>query len=392
MRMPFLARIAPRDGLVAILNAEGLTEYVFDIDGSVVAGSAALSSVLHSEETAIVTVHDVNEAVGVLKLRSDMSACLDMVLMLFDDRISLKTRTQLAMTLNGFLAEVPIRNSVQDILYSRPLPDTANSYAAKSAAANIAGTFQFIRQLISKQPVIQQIYDAWLTVTRECGIEQEEKDRTLAYLSKKGVFRRLVLEVGEKHDVDLIWRDITSDPEFEQQKIEINNLKAFFQRVDEIVPEIISRNALSSSEEEFVSILDQHVCPDRSLTETDAIVARVRVLAENVQLQWPESGMHRMAVADLLLGFSGLRASIRDPEDFLKKLCDWAGLDVQCFSESDMRQMRDLAFLKNSAEDLAEWLIEVNLRKIAKNTKAAEEQTPLTSAEASQAVGGSSPD
>lgn len=392
MGMPLFARIAPRDGLVAILNAEGLTECVYDIDGSVVAGRSALSYVLHAFETVIVPVRDVNEAVGVLRLRSDMSACLDMVLMLFDDRISLKTRTQLALTLNGLLAEVAIRNFVQDILYARPLADIANSDEASAASRGIAATSKFVRQLIRKQPFIQQLYDAWLTANRECGIEQEQKDRTLAYLSKKGVFRRLVLEVGEKHDVDLIWRDITSDPEFEQQKIEINDLKAYFQRVDEIVPEIISRNALSSSEEEFILILDQHVCPDQSLSETDGIVTRVRVLAENVQLQLPESGMHRMAVADLLLGFSGLRASMRDPEDFLKKLCDWAGLDTQGFSESDMRQMFDLAFVKNSAENLAEWLIDVNLRKIAKNTNAAEEQTPVTSAEASQAFGGPSPD
>jgi len=356
MEIPLFARIAPRDELVAILNTEGTTECVYDIDANVVAGRSGLSNVLHALETAIVPVCDVNEAVGVLRLRSDMTACLDMVLMLFDDRISLKTRTRLALTLNGLLAEVPIRNYVQDILYARPLPDMANFNAAKSAAKSIAGTSQFICQLISKQVVIQQIHDAWLTAMSEQRIERNEQDRTLAYLSGNGFFRRVVLEVWENNDVDRIWREIMNHPEFEQQRIDVFNLKEFVERVDQIVPEIIKSNPLSIFEERFVRILARHFSGARISSLDEAFVQQLRVFAEAVQIELPGSMMHYVLFGQLLCAFSRMQAFIQDSNGFLKELCEWAGLSITHFSEADMRHLYELSFNQADPEVLGEWL------------------------------------
>ena len=101
----------------------------------------------------------------------------------------------------------------------------------------------------------------------------------------------------------------------------------------------------------------------------------------------PENGSHSIAVAELIHGFSELKTSIQDQIGFLTGLCDWAGLDAHGFSRAEMQQIRDLAFLKNSADDLADWLIDVNSRKSAKAPEVGARQANPASADALRASG-----
>jgi len=387
MDKSMFVRVAPRDGLVAILSSEGRAESVYDIDGNLVPGGIAGMRVLDDFETAIVPVRDVNEAIAVLRLRQDMSACLDMVLMLFDTRISLLTRKKLALSISTLLGDASILNYVQDILYSRPLPNVADHEGATTAARGIASTSLFVRTLVQKQPIVQLIYDAWLAANREFGFGKTEQDRASAFLLRGGFFRRVVLEVCEHQDLERLWSNITERQDLEEQYIAINLLKTLFQRIDLVAPQVFESNARSSWEGDFICILSQYLDAQESSTHTDAIVARVRSLAEHVQQHLPESGGHSIAVAELIHGFSELKTSIQDQIGFLKGLCHWAGLDAHGFSRAEMQQIRDLAFLKNSAEDLADWFIKVNSRKSAKAPGVDAQQSNPASADALRASG-----
>ena len=359
MEKSMFARVAPRDGLVAILSPEGTAESIYDIDGNLVAGGIAWTRVQDDFETLIVAVGDVNEAVTILRQRQDMSACLDMVLMLFDTRISLETREKLALSISTLLGEASIRNYVQDVLYSRPLPNEADQEGAKKTAAVAVVTSTFINQLIRKQPIIRLVYDTWLAVCREWS---EEQDRIWSFACQQGVFRRIILEVVSFTDIHSIWRDVTRSPEAIRRGINFWSLEAFFERVVQLLPEIAESNKLSEWEAAFTRILSRHLTNRSSGLPLSDFAARIRLLAENVQLQWPDSGMHTVAIAELLFGFMDQEPSIADVDEFLKALCGWAGFSVAVFSASDMQQMRELVFRRKSADELAEWLISMKLR------------------------------
>ena len=236
--MPVYAKIAPRDGLAAILDSDGSTEFVYDVNGVDVAERSSSASSWHDFETAIVQVKDSKEAVRILRQKSDMCMCLDMVLMLFDEDISHRTKQKLATELQELLADEAVKHYVQDILFAKPLPRSANHDAATKAVTGNAVTSAFMQQLIETQPQVQRVYDAWLNLDKESLLDSGNADRVFAYLSSNGVFRRLALDATNQAELKAIAGELLLAVGCNKsQRIDPRDLQAYFREVGKLLPQ-----------------------------------------------------------------------------------------------------------------------------------------------------------
>ena len=244
--MALLARIAPRDGRAAILDSNGSIDRVFDVNGNALPSTSSSAVGMHEFESAIVDVEDARDAVRILKQKSDMSMCLDMVLMLFDDDISLPTRSKLAVELQALLAETAVKQYTQDILFTKPLPATADVKGAAAAVDDIEATSEFIQELIDAQPQIHRMFDAWLMMDKEKLLDPSEADRVFAFLSFNGVFRRLAFEVRTQVDLASIKGAlILSAGQNRWQRIDPRDLQVYFSELEKQLPQGIDKQSAS---------------------------------------------------------------------------------------------------------------------------------------------------
>ena len=235
--MTMFAKIAPRDGVVAILDSQGSVRSARRLDGSVLPFPVAVSQRLHDFDTAVVPVQSPQHALQLLKKRAESSMCIDMVLMLFDDDISMPTRKRIAAELETLLSDADIRCHTEETLYARPLHQSANVEAAITATADSNVAAGFVRTLINAQNRVARLFDAWL-ITKDALLDPGDAERIYSCLSSNGVFRRLALEVTNRGELGAIKAGlIFTAGQNASRKIDPRDLQSYFTEIERSLPE-----------------------------------------------------------------------------------------------------------------------------------------------------------
>ena len=347
--MPVLAKIAPRDGLAVILDSRGSTECVYDANGISVPYPSSSAIELHDFESAIVSVRDAQEAVSILKQKADMSMCLDMVLMLFDDDISHQTKKKLAIALQELLSETKVKQYAQDILFAKPLPSAANLDAAAAATAEIEPTSSFIREVIDAQPHVQRIFDSWLMVDKNALLDQSGADRVFAILSLNGVFRRLALEVTTRAELSSIKGElIFAAGSNRRQRIYPIDMQAFLDEFEKLLPVVGGLQIEfdhSPSESKLVALAAEprmfipRIVPQPVTTISVVAVAVQRLLRRVFQRVLVHSSSRRVRTRRL----SVLPSSLHESMEYRMLLANNLDLSSEGIIRSDMISLNYIA-------------------------------------------------
>ena len=116
----------------------------------------------------------------------------------------METRSEAAEALEELFTDVAFQHYVENILYAKPLPASADINGALQCHLQAPAVCAIINRLAEHQTVIRLICDAWEAIPEALFGSQEERDFFRSTLMKEGLFHRLTTAWMKQQPVDLI--------------------------------------------------------------------------------------------------------------------------------------------------------------------------------------------
>lgn len=130
---------------------------------------------------------------------------LHLALILLDKTLDEGTRREAAQELDDLLADDNAAEFVENILFSKPLPEEADvACACVEPLEGASKTKTLIERLSSSQQGIREVYGAWLEIPLELFGSEDEREQFLRDSARMGISRGLVLAEGLPARYDLL--------------------------------------------------------------------------------------------------------------------------------------------------------------------------------------------
>jgi hypothetical protein len=130
-----------------------------------------------------------------LQLAVAREDALDLVLSLLDGELRDETRRAAALELDEHLEDESVTSEVAAVLYARPLPEDADPEGAIQCAEGCTGVLAFMERLLTDQPAVQRVHEAWVAVPDDLFSSVEDRRATETLFIRCGLFRELARAV-----------------------------------------------------------------------------------------------------------------------------------------------------------------------------------------------------
>ena len=200
----------------AVISGQAETAFVLDGDrawtinfyepDTDVPRAPAEFSRLFSDVDDMQFIEDMNrdEIAQRLEVAVDDAAALYLALMLFDAQTDEDIRVEAAQELEKLLERKETKAYVENVLYARPLPKTADREGAFRCCNQIEAPAlsEFLGRLEHLQPVIEEIRTAWERIPANLFESEDEHAHCRATFIRQGFFRYLVQTKTLRESID----------------------------------------------------------------------------------------------------------------------------------------------------------------------------------------------
>jgi tetratricopeptide (TPR) repeat protein len=133
----------------------------------------------------------------------DYEDSLELTLILLDKDLSDEIRGEAAIGLEQLLESGDVRIYIDNIFYTRPLPESADLPGAirYSQLKQTIKVESLLRNIEKYQPTITNVWQAWGTIPVNCFGSEETKTQILNAAVKQGLFRKIVTLLSDKSDI-----------------------------------------------------------------------------------------------------------------------------------------------------------------------------------------------
>ncbi|MFL6334412.1 MAG: tetratricopeptide repeat protein [Pyrinomonadaceae bacterium] len=211
------AMISGRAGVAFLFEGEVFASFDVEDPSTLLPRRPADIRLLFGEAPDLEFLEDVDHAAAARHLERafNCASALDLALILFDPELTDDLRDDAAEELERLLSEPTVADYLENVLYARPLPATADLAGALALGADgrlpkLSATLQIIE---GYQPSIRAVRAAWDNLLAQLfGGEQQKADFEHAAV-REGLFRQLTIEVANSPRArlgDFIFRSLTN--------------------------------------------------------------------------------------------------------------------------------------------------------------------------------------
>ncbi len=187
------AIVSARSGIALLIDGESLTSFGIDAPDELTAREPEEYQRLLAGADDVEFHTDVDQEFVQRELvrRVACEDALDLILFLLDSQVSDEGRDLAAQDLNELLAESGVEQYLEEILYARPLPASADAAGAADLLSNAAykRADELVKRLIDHQPAIAAVREAWEVVSHKEFIDSSEARAAEGQLIAAGLFR-----------------------------------------------------------------------------------------------------------------------------------------------------------------------------------------------------------
>jgi tetratricopeptide (TPR) repeat protein len=189
------AIVSGRSGRALILDGESLKSFDLDAPSTIVSRHRSDLPYLFGEAADLRTIENTTIESVERELRMDchFTWALDLALISLDAEIEDDIRSDALEDLEQLLAESATRQRLENVLYSKPLPEDADLKGALDHCdpQALSIVFGFLKRLEERQPSILSVHHAWEIIPTRTFGGQENRETFEHVAVKEGLFHSL---------------------------------------------------------------------------------------------------------------------------------------------------------------------------------------------------------
>jgi tetratricopeptide (TPR) repeat protein len=192
------AIISGRAGVALLLDGDSLVSFDVDDLDTLLPRRHSDVRLLFGEAPDLQFIEDIDhgQAASELKRAFDRSSALDLALIILDSELSDEVREEAAEELEQLVSDPQIIESLENVLYGRPLPEAADIAGAlkrcdSERTPNLSAALQILEGF---QPTIRDVCGAWDELPPQLFGGNEEKNEFQLVAIREGLFRELALK------------------------------------------------------------------------------------------------------------------------------------------------------------------------------------------------------
>jgi tetratricopeptide (TPR) repeat protein len=188
------AIVSGRSGRALILDGESLKSFDLDAPSTIVSRHRSDLPYLFGEAADLRTIENTTIESVERELRMDchFTWALDLALISLDAEIEDDIRSDALEDLEQLLAESATRQRLENVLYSKPLPEDADKGALDHCDPQaLSIVFGFLKRLEERQPSILSVHHAWEIIPTRTFGGQENRETFEHVAVKEGLFHSL---------------------------------------------------------------------------------------------------------------------------------------------------------------------------------------------------------
>ena len=189
------AIVSGRSGRALLLDGEYLKSFDLDDPATIVPRHRSELPYIfgEAEDLRIIENTTVESVERELRTECHFTWALDLALISLDAELENDIRTDALEDLEQLLTETATLSRLENVLYSKPLPESADLAGALTLCdPKLSAAFEFLRRLEDQQPSIERVNNAWEIIPTNVFGSHENREVFRHVAVKEGLFHTLV--------------------------------------------------------------------------------------------------------------------------------------------------------------------------------------------------------